>query len=492
MAKRIISLDIIRGWAILGNLLVHFFMITSEVEGLAEAGQLDQLGITGFLFMGFIVVFGHWRGLFLLISATVHWYSMQKKYKAGVSRNTILRQELLKGFLLFIWAMLFYLFIGEFALSNQWANLQTTVSVDWRQIYHVDQFTNIAIAIFISAIIFYFWSAKEQTRKPWIAVSSFIVLGLLFVFPAPYVHEAANNYWGVDFSTNGGIDITSFKGPRDYVIRFIVNQFVARESPLMPHYAYSAAGSVIGVFISQKEKLPKKKFLGWGFGTAGISIVFGGLWLIVVDKVFTLPVDEIITLTANFHIHPTWYVFATLGLLLIVIMSFFASIEFNETLHIKRRLKMSRMSRRAGFLSLSVYSLATIQAFLRVGMWGIFKAFGNPNADMFRTNLGLPTGWVVFMWALELGTWFLILWLWEKGPYIGSPDWLFAAVLKGPMKMKPNKRWLFQDPLDVQGRLINVQPILWVDHKPSKEDIVVTEKQEDSLEIQEKHLSQAK
>ncbi|MHA1442789.1 MAG: hypothetical protein ACTSPK_13160, partial [Candidatus Heimdallarchaeota archaeon] len=67
MSKRILSFDIIRGWAILGNLMVHFFMLTSEVQGLAESGNLDQLNAFGYVQMGLIVVFGHWRGLFLLI-----------------------------------------------------------------------------------------------------------------------------------------------------------------------------------------------------------------------------------------------------------------------------------------------------------------------------------------------------------------------------------------------------------------------------------------
>lgn len=462
MTKRMISLDIIRGWAILGNLLVHFFMMTSKVEGLAESGDLDQLGASGFIFMGFVVVFGHWRGLFLLISAAVHWYIMKRKLDAGIPRNVILRQELLKGLILFIWAMFFYVFIGEWSLSKQWVDLGTTVKLDWKQIYHVDQFTNIAVAIFITAIVFYFWSKNEKTRKPLIATVVFVVLGLAFIFPAPYALEAANNFWGVDFSAGGGLEKLGEKGWWDYIVRFITNQFLSRESPLMPHYAYSAAGAVIGIFISQKDKIEKKKFLGWGYGIAGFSILFGGFWFLVVDKALTLPTDEIIKLTADFHIHPTWYVFVTMGLLLIVVMSLFASIEFNRKLNVKRRLRISRLSRRAGVMSLSVYSLASIQAFLRMGMWGIFRAFGSSNAYIFRTNLEMPTGWVVFMWILELGLWFFILWIWEKGRYIGSPDWLFAVILKGPSKMKEEKYWAFKDPLNIKGKIIEPEVVQWI------------------------------
>jgi uncharacterized membrane protein YeiB len=480
MSKRIISLDIIRGWAILGNLLVHFFMITSEVQGLAEGGQLDQLDASGFIFMGFIVIFGHWRGLFLLISAAIHWYIMKRKLDAGVPRNVILRQELLKGLMLFIWAMIFYLFLAEWGLSNQWANINDpTVDFNWKQIYHVDQFTNIAAAIFITAFVFYFWSKNEKRRKPLIATAVFVILGLAFIIPAPYALDAANNFWGVEFQHSGGMQNLGEKGWWDYIVRFITNQFVSRESPLMPHYGYSATGAIIGIFISGKEKINKKKFLGWGYGIAGFSIIFGVFWFLVINKALTLPTDDIIKLTADFHIHPTWYVFVTIGFLLIVVLSLFASIEFNRKLNVKRRLRISRLSRRAGVMSLSVYSLASIQVFLRVGMWGIFRAFGSTKADMFRTNLGLPTGWVVFMWILELGLWFFILWIWEKGRYIGSPDWLFAVILKGPTKMKEEKHWAFKDPLDIKNKIIEPEIVQWVTPIADIEEDII----DDSFEL---------
>ncbi|NHJ48660.1 MAG: hypothetical protein FK733_12825 [Asgard group archaeon] len=486
MSKRIISLDIIRGWAILGNLLVHFFMITSEVQGYAEDGLIDleHLGYSGFVLMGLVVVFGHWRGLFLLISAAVHWYVMKRKLDAGISRNVILRQEIFKGILLFMWAMIFYVFIGEWVLTNQWADLGSTATVDWRKIYHVDQFTNIAVAIFITAIVFYFWSRNEKSRKPWIAVTVFAVLGLAFVFPAPYVLEAANNFWGVDFSGSGGLQKLGEKGWWDYPVRFIVNQFISRESPLMPHYAYSAAGAIVGIFLSRNDKISKKKFLGWGFGIAGFCLLFGGFWFLVVDKALTLSTGEIINLTANFHIHPTWYVFATLGLLLIFVMSVFAIIQFCLK-YIKRfTLIITRFSRRAGFLSLSVYSLAFIQQFLRVAMWAIIKPFNLEKAEWFRTNLGMPTRWVVFMMVLEIAVWLFILWIWEKGRYIGSPDWLFAAVLKAPSKMKEDKKWLFKDPLDVQSKLMNVDPFIWPEPKIMPEELLF-EDEEKPLPLEE-------
>ncbi|MHA1739839.1 MAG: hypothetical protein ACTSXA_15860 [Candidatus Heimdallarchaeota archaeon] len=461
MSKRILSFDIIRGWAILGNLMVHFFMLTSEVQGLAESGNLDQLNAFGYVQMGLIVVFGHWRGLFLLISAAVHWYTMTKKLRQGMPRGVILRQEFLKGVVLWIWAMFFYIFLAEWSLSKSIVETGTG-KVEWFRMYHADQFANIAWAMMILAVVFFILSSNEKLKKPWVGAVTITVLGLLFVFPAPYVHQAAIDAWGINFhSEPAHISNLGDIGWWDYIVRLFTNQFVARESPLMPHFAYSATGAIFGIYISREKPPEKKKFLGWGYGLSGASILFGVFWFLVVDKAYALSFDELIPLMFDFHIHPTWYVFLTIGLLSIVVLTVFASIEFNKKINIKRRMRISRMSRRAGFLSLTVYSLASIQAFLRVGMYYIFKAFNNPTGITFRQSHSLSTGWEFFMLALELGLWFLILWLWEKGRYIGSIDWLFAAVLKAPGKMKEDKKWLIKDPLDVEGKVIKPEPVLW-------------------------------
>ncbi|MBN1330267.1 MAG: hypothetical protein JXA54_12405 [Candidatus Heimdallarchaeota archaeon] len=462
MSERILSFDIIRGWAILGNLMVHFFMLTSQVQGLAEAGNLEALNAFGFIQMGFIIIFGHWRGLFLLISASVHWYIMNKQLKAGVPRGIILRREILKGIVLWMWAMFFYIFLAEWSISKSLVETGTA-QIEWWRIYHADQFANIAWAMMISAVIFFFLSKNEKLHKPFVGAIVFTVLGLLFVIPAPYVHQAANTLWGIDFQRGDHLSKLGEIGWWDYIVRLFTNQFVSLESPLMPHFAYSVVGSIIGIYISQEHKPNKRKFLSWGYSIAGLNIIFGVFWFLVIDKALTLPTDELINMTANFHVHPTWYVFVTIGLLLIVVLTVFAAIEFNRKLNVQRHLRISRLSRRAGVMSLTVYSLASIQAFLRVGMWGIFKLFGSPKADMFRSSFGLPSHWVFFMLAVELGLWFLILWLWEKVRFIGSVDWLLVAILKAPTKMKKDRKWLLNDPLDIQGKLIDPIPIRWVE-----------------------------
>ncbi len=455
MAERIISFDILRGWAILGNLMVHTFMLVSQVEGVAETNP-SELTTFGFILMGVVVVFGHWRGLFLMISAAVHMFTMQRKLKQGISRVVILVQEVIKGILLWLWAMFFYVFLAQWSISKGWVETGSVV-IEWQDVYHADAFVNIAFAIILSAIVFYILTSNEKLKKPIVGAIVFAVIGCLFIFPAPTIHEAAINFWGVDLHDEfGHLYNIGDKGWWDYILRYIGNQSVGRESPLFPHYAYSAVGSILGIFISQ-EKPNKKKFLSWGYGLAGFCMVFSAFWLFIVEKIPEDPFSLV-----DFHIHPTWFVFVTIGMLLILILSFMAGLEFKNKINWDRRLRLSKFGRRAGFLSLSVYSFASIQALLRVALWGITQLFGWSYPG-FRTSFGLSVGWTFLLILLEMGLWFFILWIWEKVYYVGSLEWLFALVLKTPFQRKQEvKKLIFGDFLNVRGRLIEPTPIHWI------------------------------
>ena len=452
MAERIISFDILRGWAIIGNLMVHTFMLCSQIEGTAESDP-SQLTIVGFIMMGLIIVFGHWRGLFLLMSAAVHMLTMQIKYKRGVPRGVILVQELMKGLLLWIWAMFFYVFLAQWQLSKEWVETGT-VSVEWQNIYHSDQFANIAWAIMISAVIFFILTSNEKLRKPLVMSIVYAIVGLLFIFPAPYLYQLGNNFWHVDFHNEiSSLSKIGEYGWWDYILRMLGNQALARESPLFPHFAYSIVGAIIGIYISQDRKPDKKKFLSWGYGIAGGSIVFGVIWLFAVSKI---PEDPF--MLVDFHVHPTWFVFVSIGMLLFVVLGLMHGHEFNRRIKWEKRLKWSRFSRRVGFLSLSVYSFASIQAVLRVILGSIFPKQG------FRTAFGLNLGWTIFLMALEISIWYVILWLWEKWNYNLSLEWLFALILKRPYQRKQkDKPKLLGDFLDVKGRVIEVTPAYWVE-----------------------------
>ncbi len=346
----------------------------------------------------------------------------------------------------------------------------------------------------ISAVIFYILTLSEKLRKPLVMTAVFAVVGLTFIFAAPALHQLIIDFWRVDMHSTipsqytgffGGLGYSGWqgyfdnigftstwdyiiryrgnslsyigeKGWWDYILRMLGNQMDGRESPLLPHFGYSAVGSILGIWISQDKKPDKKKFLSWGYGIAGGSIAFGAFWLFVVSKIPEDPFDLVI-----FHVHPTWFMFVTIGMLLFVILGLMHGHEFSRKVNWAKRLKWSRFSRRVGFLSLSVYSFASIQA-----VWRVIYGYIFPNQG-FRTpfeEVGLNLGFYFLLIFTEFVFWFGFLWLWEKWHFNLSGEWLFALILKRPYQRKTkNKPKLFGDFLDVKGRVIDVTPVHWVD-----------------------------
>ncbi len=402
---------------------------------------------------------------------------MKKKFDKGFSRKKILRQELVKAGLLWLFAMFFYVFLAQWGPSKQWVETGT-ISIDWRKIYHADQFANIAWAIAISAIVFYFANGPNVKNVNRVIVSAFIVIGLICIFIAQLVYLAANNYWGIDFHTGAHTTNIGIVGWWDYIARLFVNQFVAVESPLLPNLAYSCSGAIIGIVLANPN-MNRKRFLKWGYIIGGINVLFSAFWLFIIEGIPANPFELV-----DFHVHPTYFVFLSIGLQLIVIISFLRHFELNPNLVGEKKekfLKSYQFSRRIGAFSLSVYSLASIQIFLRFGLWGIFTLLSLDNADMFRTSLGLPTGWTFILILLEIGMWRLILWGWAKINFVGSLDWLFRlllntskkrtkteidsqkAVISKSRKSERSKkfRWIWEDPLNSREILLTPNLTTW-------------------------------
>jgi hypothetical protein len=437
-------------------------MMVSQVEGIAETdpGSLNTMGV---ILMAIIIVFGHWRGLFLMMSAAIHMFVMYRKFKRGVPRYVILVQELFRGFMLYLWAMFFYVFLAQWGPSKGWVE-SGSASFNWKNIYHTDQFTNIAFAIIVSAIVFYIITSNKKLQNPLVGTAVFSALALLFIYLAPVIYNASNTFWGVDFHSDGNLSVVGNKGWWDYIVSYFANQAVGRESPLFTHYAYSAVGAIIGIFITRKNLKPKR-FVRVGYGLSGFFIAFSifHLWL---EGDMPQNFDQF-TAIVNFHVHPAWFVYLSIGMILFVITFMLHIHEFNPHIDWFKRLMWSRHSRRVGVFSLTVYSLASIQAVLRVSLSGIFNLFGWTDPG-FRVGFGLSTGWTFFLIFLEIAMWFGILKLWEKGRFLYSVDWLFAMILKVPfMRKEKVRKYFLGDIMDVEGKVIVPTPIMWWPVKPT-------------------------
>ena len=70
-----------------------------------------------------------------------------------------------------------------------------------------------------------------------------------------------------------------------------------------------------------------------------------------------------------------------------------------------------------------------------------------------------------------MAMWFGILWLWEKGRFLYTVDWLFAMILKVPFMQKEKvRKYFIGDFLDVEGKVIAPTPIVWLPSNSKTDD----------------------
>ena len=441
MSKRILSLDLLRGIAIIGDLVVHLVLLTSDMVTQAEADPFS-LGPFYLFIALLVIIFGHWRGFCLMISAIGHTLSMTNAIRNGADRKSILKKQLSFGFFLFIWGLFREIFLNEWTTPRRWLETGTfNPFLSWKQIYVPDALENIALSIIFTSIIFFILFAKKGVEKMkrnciWLGILTVIV-----IFLPTLLYTFFNNFLGGSFPRYGGPP--EFRAWWDYPLQLIYSQLLATESPLIPHMAYFLFGCIIGFIFSQKISI--KKLLWWGFSTGIFLIGLGIVWLLFVDGI-----PEDISRLIGFQTHPAWFIFLSLGMQLIGILLFMSMVEFNKRIKLERYLRRTQHIRRWGILALSAYCLLWIQYPLR---WLFSKIL--PTYNFINVNQ-LPFNIMVVLLIVDACCLALILFLWQKVKFAGSLEWWMAKIMKRKKKGKKG------DTLNIEGLLINPEPILWI------------------------------
>ncbi len=438
MSKRILSLDYLRALAIIGDLVVHIILLTSSLVDEATA-NLEDLNIFYQFIAVLVFIFGHWRGFFLMISAIGHVISLSNAIQQGHDRKSILKKQLGFGLFLFIWGLFREVFLNEWSTPRDW--LETghfRPWENWSKMYIPDALENIALSVIFTSLIFFMLTRKGGINK---TLRNCIILGiitLIVIFlPQPLYYLVNSLNLSSDIYPQYGAP-SVFRGWWDYPLQFLISQFLASESPLIPHMAYFLFGAIIGLIFALK--IDRKKLLLWGLISGFFLMVVGVIWLI-----FWTPVFEL-----DFQIHPTWFIFLSLGMQFIGILLFMWMVEFNKKVKLKKYIRRTRHIRRWGVLALTAYCLLWIQYPIR---WVFSKIF--TSYDFINTNQ-LPFGMMMILLVVDASIVALILYAWQQIKFIGTIEWLMVWSVK--RKKKGNRG----DALNIEGTLINPEPILWV------------------------------
>lgn len=443
--KRITSLDFFRGIAVFMMTVVHVLFAWEDMQ----ARDLTTYPVGMIILGGVIVVFSHWRGFFLMISAVGHTYQENESIKKGKKRSSIFWNQILAGVILVVLGKFWLPFFPLWGMIDAWTHMGGWVWDVWTMFYLAETLDTLGLMIIITAFISLLFSIKKLHIGWQLQVWIYSILGLVIIIVSPYVQDAIISVAGIDITIGENFRDFGYafdRGIWEKIVRVPLNWIAGREAPLFPMLGSFFVGNAIAIIISQKE--PKKRHLWYLFIPAVLCIIAGALDFIFLEK---------LALDIGFHVHPRWFALVSIGLQSMVLIGFIILIEFNPRINQQRWLKGTRFIRRFGIFALTVFFLQTIEAIPRLLYGLIFRQFDWGHRYMLdgpHTLLLLVT--VMLMWVG-------LLYLWDRVFHgYGSWEWFVRVVIQRKGSKNP------QDPLNLDGSLYNVEMVtFW--QKPIEE-----------------------
>ncbi|NHJ49115.1 MAG: hypothetical protein FK733_15110, partial [Asgard group archaeon] len=269
--KRIITIDVLRGAAIMMMILFHTWLNVMDMD------ILDNLNLSEInpILVALAVIFfflGRSRTLFLFISAIIHQYKFMKDLNEGKNPERLLYNGIIKGGIVFL--------LGVFreGVLSPWGPINTFIltgkvnNTAFRLAYICETLQIIGLSIIFLSIISYIFFKKQWHKDTKFTVSVLAVLALLFLFLAPTIHESVNNFLGYDLTRLGSFN-HNFRNTAEYFTRFFWMSIAGVESPIFPNFFVTCVGGIFGYFLVKPNL--DKKFLRYS-ALAGTLFILSG------------------------------------------------------------------------------------------------------------------------------------------------------------------------------------------------------------------------
>ncbi|MHA1721047.1 MAG: glycosyltransferase [Promethearchaeota archaeon] len=435
--KRLATLDFLRGIAIL--MVVGFH----SIERALPHDFWDNFLLTApkwqfYLFGPFLLLMS-WRGFFILISAIVYIYTFEMKVRLTNDSVTILKSNIIKGTILFLFGCIMNIFllpdaaIGTFLLTGKWNPIQFI-----NRLKNSNAIQMIALGLIIYSIIHFLLTRNGGFENSKRNLTIYAFLAIVIVVLTPIMNKFLFIFYDI---TRDGIINMRTNTPGQFFMAVFLANIVGYSQPLFPYLSVTFLGCIIGIIISHNTWTNKEKITR--LYIMGITIIVLGLlyWVIITG---TEPIQ-------TFMIAPMWFLILNSGLQVIIFTICLHIIDYSKNIESRvKRIKNLRFIRRAGLLSLTLFStqfLDIIPRFLLTKITRIdYLSIGNLST-LFQSFLLF---WIVIFF------WIFLLRLWEFGKFYGTSDWIMAYITSILSKKKIN----WQDPLKIKKNLYETEGIM--------------------------------
>ncbi len=461
LPKRLVTLDILRGIAIFGMILVHVSYKLFDATWLMDSINAGNFDFNPFVWILVIILgyFGNWHGFFLFISAIVNSLVFARKVKAGYDARRLLGKNLIGGIIIVAIGYLvegfgYWGYFGNSIRTGDWTNFRPFVAESfWIQTLQI-----IGLAIMINGVIQYLILRKKGYEK---TTRNVIIYGLLIGFvllATPFINDfIASTYipnWPDIYAVSGHMNGKTW----------LLNIIAGPKFPLMPFMVSAFFGSLIGIFLADPR--PKKKVLR-NFSIVGAVLILVGGVLVVLGFVvqdlpskyqlsmFTRPIldvqssnGSILGLTNLYQIFKfttienppgIGFYMVRLGGQILLLMLLFSQIEFKGKGEKFANKFVWKFFRRWGTFSLTIYSLHILELLPR----GILTLVTQKTTGVsLLDHYVIPKEYfwlIIFIVIYVLMFYELVVMILIRFNMKGSVEWFFVKLQSLFSKVKSNK-----------------------------------------------------
>lgn len=427
--KRVLTLDLLRGIAIIGVVLIHVMGIVFEdtidnletdLENLLK-GDPISIGIPLIVLGVIITFFGNYSGLFVMISAVGNCISVHRQWHKLVSRGVhenkvfgkVLGTQVVRGGLVYVFG-----FLSEGFLANLLERLFDDDVILPEKMVNSFFLSNIlhciGVSIMVTSFLYLLFLRMEISQS----IMTYIMVAIIILIAV--AHPLIRSWLeGLDYGDSFVANNTATEWPGNYLERgfwknllfIFLSPIIGRVFPLVPMFMCASAGLIVAMNINEKTITPE--FIKRTAIAAGVIALSGILYGLLLNS--TGFQDFEIARARSIGWHTLILGSEIFSLILMIYL-----IDFRKKTNKRVFIKHTLIFRRFGMISLTLW---TLQYFTVVPL-AIFEVVGWPVFD------GGLNGWqLLVVLFCVFWFWHFIAWIWEKGGFKGSFEWMMVLIL---------------------------------------------------------------